>query len=220
VVYYGRIQEVVERHLMFCPGCGTNQSDDLKFCKSCGTNLSAVRQAVTAGEMHPKFDWSKTWVAEMFLTQDEQELRKEMLERQRGITPLMRTEAKRHNEMKGGVITACIGLGLMIFLQVFFRGLIASGDLPPDAVEIVSRIWIVGIIPFFIGLALIINGAVVSKRLVDISRRELLGNDRQRMLDAGRTTQGNLSYPATESTDAPSPKFGVTEQTTRELRRD
>ncbi|HEY6332937.1 MAG TPA: hypothetical protein VI756_26670 [Blastocatellia bacterium] len=205
---------------MFCPGCGASQSEDLKFCKACGTNLSAVRQAVTTGEMHPKFDWSKTWVAEMFLTEDEQNLRKEMLERQRGITPLMRSEAKRHNEMKGGVITACVGLGVMIFLNIFFRGLVASGDLPHDAIEIVSRIWIVGVIPFFIGLGLIINGAMISKRLVDISRRELLGSERQRMLDAGRSTQGNLSNPATGSTDSLPPKFGVTEQTTRELRRD
>jgi len=205
---------------MFCPGCGSNQSDDLKFCKSCGTNLFAVRQAVTAGEVHPKFDWSKTWVAEMFLSQEEQNLRKEMLERQRGITPLMRAEAKRHNEMKGGVITASVGLGLLIFLNVFFRGLIASGDLPHDAIEIVSRIWIVGIIPFFIGLALIINGALVSKRLVEIGRREMRGIEPPRALEAGRTTQGNLSYPAIEGQEPAVPQFSVTDQTTRELRRE
>ena len=40
--------------IMFCPQCGTNQSDELKFCKSCGANLSAVRQAVTTHETPEK----------------------------------------------------------------------------------------------------------------------------------------------------------------------
>ena len=35
---------------MFCPQCGSNQSDDLKFCKACGANLQAVRLAVAARE--------------------------------------------------------------------------------------------------------------------------------------------------------------------------
>ena len=48
---------------MFCPQCGSNQSDDIKFCKTCGGNLSAVRQAVAMRDVPEKFDWSKTWVA-------------------------------------------------------------------------------------------------------------------------------------------------------------
>lgn len=63
---------------MFCPGCGTQIADDTKFCKHCGANLLGVREAMsTRGE---KFDWSKTWVAEMFLTEEEHN-------RRRGITP-------------------------------------------------------------------------------------------------------------------------------------
>jgi hypothetical protein len=70
---------------MFCPQCGTSQSDDLKFCKSCGANLFAVRQVVTtpgpvsqvggkpARESDQKFDWSKTFVAEMMLSASERE---------------------------------------------------------------------------------------------------------------------------------------------------
>jgi hypothetical protein len=77
---------------MFCPRCGTNQSDDIKFCKTCGGNLSAVRQAVTSRETGGKIDWSKTWVAEMFLSEAERETRKEQLERQRGITPEVKRE--------------------------------------------------------------------------------------------------------------------------------
>lgn len=56
---------------MFCPQCGSTQSEDLKFCKVCGVNLYAVKQVVAPREPDEKFYWSKTWVAEMFLSADE-----------------------------------------------------------------------------------------------------------------------------------------------------
>src|SRR6266545_6832604 len=78
---------------MFCPKCGSTQSDELRFCKSCGANLLAVRQVVDTRETGESFDWGKTWVAEMFMSPGEMKRRKEELERQRGITP----EVKRYN---------------------------------------------------------------------------------------------------------------------------
>ena len=139
---------------MFCPQCGTNQSEELKFCKSCGANLFAVRQVVATRETGGKFDWSKSWLTEMFLSEGERERRKEELERQRGITP----EVKRYKEIKAGVITASVGLSVAIFLAVFMEGIILGGNIPRVAVEIISRLWVVGVIPFSIGLGLIING--------------------------------------------------------------
>lgn len=157
---------------MFCPQCGSNQSDDLKFCKGCGTNLLSVKQALTGREAGEKFDWSKTWVAEMLLSEEEQRKRTEERERQLGITP----EVKRYNEIKAGVITSSIGLGVMIFLYIFMQGLVLSGNIPPSAVEIISRVWVAGIIPFLIGLGILFNGIVVSKRLVDAVRQHSLSN--------------------------------------------
>src|ERR1043165_8196837 len=95
---------------MFCPKCGTNQSDELRFCKNCGSTLQAVRLSVDAREEGEKFDWGKTWVAEMFLSEAERKKRLQELERLSGITP----EVKRYNEIKGGVITSCVGIALMI----------------------------------------------------------------------------------------------------------
>ena len=69
---------------MFCPRCGSNQSEELKFCKVCGANLYAVRQVVDTREIGEKFDWSKTWVAEMFLSGEEAERRKVEMELRRG----------------------------------------------------------------------------------------------------------------------------------------
>src|SRR5919107_5912774 len=99
---------------MFCPRCGANQTEDLKFCKICGVNLHAVRETVEAKEGGKKFDWSETWVAEMFLSADAQKRRKWELERARGVTP----EVKRYNEIKAGVITGSLGLALMLVLSV------------------------------------------------------------------------------------------------------
>lgn len=145
---------------MFCPQCGTNQADELRFCKQCGANLSAVRVAVKKPDAIESFDWSKTWVAEMFMSSEEAARRQAELERLQGITP----EVKRRNEIKAGIITASVGLGLMLVLAVIMEGIIISGRVSDVAAEILSRIWIVGVIPVLVGAALIFNGMVVSNR--------------------------------------------------------
>jgi hypothetical protein len=153
---------------VFCPRCASEQSDDLKFCKSCGANLHAVRQAMTTRETDQTFDWSKTWVADMLLSPAERIKRAEELERQRGITP----EVKRSNEIKAGVITGCVGAGVAILLYVLMQGIILSGKVAPGVDEILSRLWIAGIIPIFVGIALIINGLIVSKTRVEPGSKE------------------------------------------------
>lgn len=190
---------------MLCPRCASNQSDDIKFCTSCGANLQAVREALDQRES--KFDWSDTWLAEMFMSGKAAELRKREIERRMGITP----EVKRYREIKAGVIVSSIGLGVAIFLHVFMKGVILNA--PDDAAEILSRVWIAGIIPFLIGLALIINGVVVSKKLVEISKRnekeadELKGGPVPRELRPGDPSE---FIPAGMS---------VTDQTTRHLKK-
>ena len=192
---------------MFCPRCGTNQSEELKFCKSCGANLSAVRQAVDARDAVEKFDWSKTWVAEMFLSAEEQKKRKEQLERERGITP----EMKRVTEIKAGVIVSSVGIAIAVVLSVLMEGIVQSGKVPPGTAEILIRLWVTGLIPVFVGLALIINGLIVSKKLVEIAKRDregknLLKRDQEPL--ALRSADTNEFIPA---------NISVTDQTTRHL---
>ena len=151
---------------MFCPQCGS-QNDALRFCKSCGANLEAVRHVQSIRNPDQKFDWSQTWVADMFLSEDERKRRKEEIERERGLTP----ELKRYNEIKAGVIVSSVGIGVMIFLHFLMQGVILSGQNPPSDNAILSRIWLAGIIPFFVGFALIVNGLLVSKKQVEIARR-------------------------------------------------
>ena len=145
---------------MFCPQCGSTQSDELKFCKSCGANLQALRQIMATRDADDKFDWSKTWVAEMFMSGEEAVKHQARIERMRGITP----EVKRRREVKAGIITASAGIGLMIFLFVLMGGIIASGRVSDAAAEILSRLWIVGVMPLLVGAALVFNGIVVSTR--------------------------------------------------------
>lgn len=194
---------------MFCPRCGSNQNEDLRFCKTCGANLHAVRQVVDQRQTDEKFDWSRTWVAEMFQSSEDAVKRQKALELARGITP----ETKRYNEIKAGVITGSVGLALMIFLHIFMKALIGDGTLPAE--RILSTVWIAGVIPLFVGLALIFNGLVVSKKMLES------------MKQSNRSTPDTPELPATQA-NSPALRAGdtnefvpaslsVTEGTTRHL---
>ena len=136
---------------MFCPKCGgSSQNEALKFCNFCGANLYAVRQVVDTREKGEKLDWSKTWVADMLLSEGERKRRERDLEIQRGITP----EVKRLNEIKGGVIATSVGVAVTIFLFVLMQGIIRSGNVTSGDVEILSRVWVAGLIPLMIGIGL------------------------------------------------------------------
>jgi hypothetical protein len=193
---------------MFCPQCGSNQSDEQKFCKSCGANLFAVRQVVAARETDEKFDWSKTWMAEMFMSKDEQAKRKREIEKQLGITP----EVKRANEVKAGVITSCAGLALMIFLSVFMRGIILGANIPDHVAEILSRVWIAGVFPFFVGIGLMVNGLIISKKLLGTSKHE--EPSRANLFDSERA---NPALKPADTTEFIPTSFSVTEGTTKHL---
>jgi len=193
---------------MFCPQCGSNQSNEVKFCKACGANLQAVRQVVATRETGEKFDWGKTWVAEMFLSEGERKRREEELDLQRGITP----EVKRYNEIKAGVITSCVGVGVMIVLYVLMQGIILGGKIPQDAAEILSRVWIAGVIPVLVGLGLLINGMFVSKKQVEATRQNL--PIRSSAFERGTEPH---SLRSAETAGLIPSDISVTEETTRHL---
>ena len=194
---------------MFCPRCGSSQSEELRFCKVCGADLSAAMQIVAPREPGEKFDWNKTWVTEMFLSADEKKIRKAKLELQAGITP----EIKRYNEIKAGVIVGSVGIALSIFLFVFMGGLIASGKVTPEAAAILSRLWIAGVIPLFVGLALVVNGTIVSKKLVEAARRGSQG------IDGLEEGAGRPSLGPAAANEFPTSPFSVTEDSTKQLGR-
>lgn len=183
---------------MFCPKCGNEANDEVKFCRKCGAKLQGVQEAMT-GRSNKAIDWDKTWVKEMLLSQEERE-------RRQGITP----EVKRMNEIKGGVITSAVGLGAMIFLY-FLLGAVAQNE-PKDA-AIIEKVWLSGLVPFLVGLALIFNGLFVSKRIVKLKQEQLdqLRETQARTLPTGTTNQlPEVEAPYTSP-------YSVTERTTYHL---
>lgn len=90
----------------------------------------------------------------------------------------------------------------MAQLKVFMGGLIASGQVTSHDAEILSRLWIAGVIPLFVGIALMINGVVVSKKIVEAAQRELPAKPERSAADTN------------DFSDSP---FSVTEQTTKQL---
>jgi len=192
---------------MFCPGCGFQINDDLKFCRQCGANLRGVREAMTSRSTG-KIDWSKTWWAEILYPKEE-------LERMRGVTPeqkLLNEEKKRLDEIKGGVITSLVGLGVMIFLYFFFD--VLAKQKPGAGGEIFRILWLTGIIPFLVGIGLFINGFFVSRRLVKLKE--------QMLQTETPASQAPVALPA-KTTDqlvinaAPSSVASVTEDPTAHL---
>ena len=193
---------------MFCPGCGIQVNDDLKFCKQCGANLHNIRDAMMSPGASEKFDKSKPWWAEMIYPSEE-------LRRLRNLTPeekLLDEEKKRLNEIKGGVITSLVGVGVMIFFHFFFD-VVAKQESGVDA-EIIRSLWMIGIIPSLVGAGLLINGFFVGSRLVKLKE--------QFLQTATTKSQTSASLPA-KTTDQlildamPSSGASVTENTTAHL---
>jgi hypothetical protein len=182
---------------MYCPNCATQITEDVKFCRKCGANLRGVQEAMTVHNSKA-IDWDKTWVKEMLMSQEERE-------RRQGITP----EVKRLNEIKGGVITAAAGLGAMVFLY-FFLGAVAVNEGGKDG-PIIANIWLCGLVPFLIGLALIFNGLFISKRIVKLKQEQLQQSETARNLAASATA------PLPEFETPAMPEYSVTEQTTYRL---
>ena len=194
---------------MFCPQCGSTQDDNLKFCKSCGANLQALRQVMATRDSEGKFDWNRTWLKEMFMSSEESARHKAELERLQGITP----ESKRLAEVKAGVITASVGVGLMIVLFVIMNGIILSGGASEAAAEILSRIWIAGVIPVLVGLALIFNGTVVSRKSKQIPTGQ---PDQEPEIVTSDTADGYVSPAETNQLNAGVP-FSIVDETTKNL---
>jgi hypothetical protein len=155
-----------------------------------------------------KFDWSKTWVADMFMSVGE-----DGSSRVSQVDPGMTPEMKRQREIKAGVITASVGIGLMILLFVLMTGIIAGGRVSDAAAEILSRLWIVGVIPFMVGAALIFNGMFVGRNTKQLASARETPNTKELSSDPVE----NYLPPADTNDLGTGGPFSVTDETTRQL---
>lgn len=90
------------------------------------------------------------------------------------------------------------------------QGLILSGNVSPATAEILSRIWVVGLIPLFVGIALLVNGVFISKRLAEISRQAARAG-----LGLPEKDTHPLELQSAETTEFIPSGFSVTEGTTK-----
>lgn len=162
-------------------------------------SLNAVRTAIQPRPgRQDEMDWTKTWVAEMAMTRDEKD-------RRRGLTP----EMKRVREVKAGIITASAGVGLTVVVAFIMEGIIASG-VSAAAIAILSRLWIVGLIPVLVGAALIVNGMFVTKR-------EKAGPSANELAADEAIGPGSEYVAPATTNQLESANFGVVEETTKHL---
>lgn len=186
---------------MYCPSCGTEASDQTKYCTKCGVNLRRVKGVLGKGgaTARDRDDWQRAaledWKAER--------------KAHRKKSP----EEKRLNEIKGGVITSSVGLGLMIFLSFLFEA-IATTINGPEA-NILRNLWAVGFIPFLIGLGIIFNGFFISRKIVELKRQQEQSDQQLPLFSAP-----NISPVArlVEPSHSQISDFSISEPTTTKLR--
>lgn len=187
---------------MFCPQCGTETHEQLKFCKQCGTNLRRVQGVLGKGGAGFKGNEAVDWNRVALEDYEEERARK------RKKSP----EEKRLEEIKGGVITACVGLGLMIFLFFLFNAL--ANAAPEHKQEVFRAIPFAGLIPFLIGLGIIFNGLFISKRIVKLKEQREQAVPTPRLFPVVDTASvPRLAEPAQQSVN----DFSVAEPTTTRL---
>jgi hypothetical protein len=186
---------------MYCPSCGTETSDQTKYCTKCGVNLRRVRGVLGKGGaiVREESDWQRATLEDW--KADREERRKK--------TP----EEKRLNEIKAGVITSSVGLGVMIFLNILFDSI--ANAAPGIGADILRSLWAVGLIPFLIGLGITFNGLFVSRRIVELKRQQERKDQQEPLFSAPATSPvARLVEPS----QSPISDFSVTETTTTKLR--
>jgi hypothetical protein len=67
-------------------------------------------------------------------------------------------EKKRLNDIRGGVITTMVGIGICTFLFFLMNAVAENPDVPREGAMIIRTVWLAGLIPLLIGIGLIING--------------------------------------------------------------
>lgn len=192
---------------MFCPNCGIDEKQPNQFCRACGTNLLPVREVVersdgvTASAITAREEIGRAVAAKIRETQNVHELKKVAEDVLPEIEKFLESpEEKRLRRIRVGTILCCIGFGVALALS-----LVAALSDKDEMIFLAG----LGLVAFFIGLAFIINGY-----LLTIPKKTLPDNTsdaaRQRELDAN-TSGLKLQEPS-------SLLSSVTENTTQHLK--
>jgi hypothetical protein len=126
-------------------------------------DLRPVIEGLQGRRPTEQFDWSKTWLVEMLLTDDERMRRRAAVELAGSAEDSAVLELKRLKELKGGIITAFSGVGVAVFLWFLFSALAESvGSTDPQGAILLRYMWVAGVIPVVVGLGIIFNALFVN----------------------------------------------------------
>lgn len=197
---------------MFCPGCGLEEIQSNQFCRACGTDLRPVRYAleapdnITASAVSARDEIGRAVAAKI-----REASLSELPDVAEEVLPeiekfLESPEEKRLRRVRAGIVTAFIGVGATIAFSV------AAILMKDDGIFMVAG---AGLVCFFIGLSLVVNGLFLTVPGKSLSDRSGEGA-RQRELDARAPSldvkTNDLALPE------PNNLFSsVTENTTRHL---
>lgn len=198
---------------MFCPGCGIEERSENQFCRACGADLRRVRTAIespdqiTASAVSARDEIGRAIAAKMGNIKGATEwstFAEEVLPEVEKF--LESPEEKRLRRIRSGMVVGSIGLGAAGGVALL------SAVMYLRDTDLVFILGLGGIVCFFIGLGLMLNGllfTVPKKGLADRASEA----DSQRQLDS-RGDTNDLRLP-----DAPANfHSSVTEHTTKHLK--
>jgi len=190
---------------MFCPECGLNDKQVNLFCRSCGADLRTVRLAlakpdqITASAVSARDEIGRAIAAKI----RESSSPGELAAIAENVLPetekfLESPQEKRLRRIRNGTVVSAIGIGVAIAMSI-----VAMASAEADLMFLAG----LGMVTFFLGLGLIINGIflTVPKRTLPEGRYAI-----------DTDMPGELEMP--ETTPVPGIVGSVTEHTTRDLR--
>lgn len=198
---------------MYCPTCGAEERQLSQFCRTCGTDLRSVRlglervDAVTASAVTARDRISRAVADKIREAQSASELHKVAEDVLPEIEKFLESpQEKRLRRVRTGVITTCIGIGSVL------GALFAS--LQDESLLILL---LPGMVPIFIGLALVINGllfTVPKKKLPEyMTEDQALPDSLAGALNTAEFSENAALTASAQRKTAPS----VTEHTTKHL---
>jgi len=201
---------------MYCPSCGSEERQLSQYCRACGTDLRVVRRgleqpdSITASAVSAREQISQAMaekIRQMESARDLKQVAEDVLPQIEKF--LESPEEKRLRRIRAGVITALAGFGAAL---VIFLASLEAHDLVPFIA--------LGLIAFFVGLGIVINGLVFTVPRKSLADRSEDAESQRRLEEAHAAKR--LSAPSQTTNDLPNPDLIaarplVTEHTTHHL---